>query len=639
MVLTPLAACQDQEPTHAGKSARYWVDRLAAGHKDAEEAVLAIGPHCIPRLIERFPEDGFSSPAWRVEFAIRRMGSRAAPALLRQLRAGKARHRLLALSFLLELEERPKQLAVALPALLTDEDPEIRRGAAFQLARWEIFLPEAVPTMLQALKDESPRTRADAASILGRFPAQAESIVPALTAAIGTGDEDTILAAYGSLGPYWGIVPVVAPTVLEASRSKDHVHRVGAARAFGGVPTVESAIIDHCLRLAGDADPYVQREAVRSLRYVWVFRQVPLGENRRAFTHDSPQVRQLACEAAVNSDNTAKKDLLALIEDEHTGVRRAAISAVRVIGDESEAVGAALVGVLWDRRVASQAAWTLLHLRTRVEDAVRYLVCEMQDTRSSGRADRVNEIAGLGPLGKVALPALRKELRSTYAMTKMEAAWAVYTVGGDSKTSVAVVKASLQEEDRFNIIYAAWVACRLGPVAAEAAPLLIPILKNEDYWIRRNAALALGYLGPDAKPAIPQLRNMLNDRDTSTGKLSAPCFAAAASLARLGAEGPEIAKLVAEILEERDNLGGLEPAALRYAWRRGMPAKDVVERIVARAEDDFSPYPLHSGPHLIRLLGDMGPAARAAIPTLQQLRHRRYEIRTAADDALRRIQD
>ena len=133
------------------------------------------------------------------------------------------------------------------------------------------------------------------------------------------------------------------------------------------------------------------------------------------------------------------------------------------------------------------------------------------------------------------------------------------------------------------------------------------------------------------------LRNLLDDRDSGgTAPLNAPCFAAAASLARLGQDGPKIAKLLAEVLKERENLGGLEPAALRHAWRHGMPTKDVVDRIVERLAKGRA-YSLHSEPQLVALLGEIGPDARAAIPTLRRFQKLRHEFRTAATDALRRI--
>ena len=130
---------------------------------------------------------------------------------------------------------------------------------------------------------------------------------------------------------------------------------------------------------------------------------------------------------------------------------------------------------------------------------------------------------------------------------------------------------------------------------------------------------------------------MLSDRERrGTAKDNAPCFAAAASLARLGEDNAEIARLLQELLEDGnwDLNGATDVTALRYAWHHGMPVRRVVRTAVGRLPGSRQNYTNDSASELIRLLGEIGPDARDAIPALTRLQRSRYEIRLAAKAAL-----
>jgi HEAT repeat protein len=241
---------------------------------------------------------------------------------------------------------------------------------------------------------------------------------------------------------------------------------------------------------------------------------------------------------------------------------------------------------------------------------------------------------------------------------------------------------------------AAGLLARLGPAAASAAPALVEGLADPDLEVRRAVQAALGRLGPVAVPELvaglrhyqPTVRRqaaeLLGQRaqfggaiDNALGPLAASLTdaapgvrqAAAASLAafpglpnsvvdRLGQTAadpvPEV-RLAAivplggpgvEPAAARSVLGRLikdpEPRvqvqAARALWRQTGETNEAVPVLVAQLRD----YEVHWQAALA--LGDMGPAAAAAIPALlealeQEAVHRPARTPASAAVALARM--
>jgi len=125
------------------------------------------------------------------------------------------------------------------------------------------------------------------------------------------------------------------------------------------------------------------------------------------------------------------------------------------------------------------------------------------------------------------------------------------------------------------------------------------------------------------------------DRRPSFFAFLAAC-AAAAALALLDVNTPDVAKLMGVVIEKENVNDGLRPVAIHYAWRHGMDVAEVVDRIV-RDLQRRRPYYQEFIPKLIGLLGEIGPDARKAIPVLEAFADDRYEFARAAEAALKRI--
>jgi HEAT repeat protein len=184
----------------------------------------------------------------------------------------------------------------------------------------------------------------------------------------------------------------------------------------------------------------------------------------------------------------------------------------------------------------------------------------------------------------------------------------------------------LKTGDAKQIREAAEALARIGPAAREAVPALVRVVLQSGGSATRNgltasAGEALARIGPKAVPGV--LKGLASRR--------------------LGVDAEDVLQ---------DALGRYGPAAMPFllAALRGtsLPAKvrDDVLGVIEGLGDAAVPalagaLPTACGPlfaTVATLLGDRGPAARRAVPTLQKvLRSPSPERRRQAEEALARI--
>ena len=169
---------------------------------------------------------------------------------------------------------------------------------------------------------------------------------------------------------------------------------------------------------------------------------------------------------------------------------------------------------------------------------------------------------------------------------------------------------------------------------------------------------ALAEIGPAARPAVGVLKNL-----TATNN-----FAATLSIIALGRIEPENPQWIEHLVKRLDSVEGGQ--AFSAAWelgKRGVAARGAVGPLRRLAEsagdwrtkamaataawrlDPSSPNPLnlitnnlsrreHGQYEIVRLLGELGPAAKPAVPTLLQMRYSRgLMMHDYVDEALRKI--
>jgi hypothetical protein len=159
--------------------------------------------------------------------------------------------------------------------------------------------------------------------------------------------------------------------------------------------------------------------------------------------------------------------------------------------------------------------------------------------------------------------ALKRKLTQTYGRLIGELAESRMSRGD----RIELLMQALEDENPEIRRSAAFALMENGKYAGAAAPALTKALEDTDPDVRILAIRALGQIGPAGKEAIPLLQQAVGDPGTA--------FDAALALWNVSHD-PEIPVKV------------LLPAAL---WDKG---------------------------HAIRALGEMGPAAQSAIPTLQE---------------------
>jgi hypothetical protein len=183
-------------------------------------------------------------------------------------------------------------------------------------------------------------------------------------------------------------------------------------------------------------------------------------------------------------------------------------------------------------------------------------------------------------------------------------------------------------EDAINVL------AEIGPEARPAVPALIALLPSKRIDIHPSEICrALGNIGPDAASAVPALKQILQGGDPGRQ------IGAAAALVRIA---PEEKSYLAPILMTLTNLSkngqnlGKNP---NFAW----PARVALWRLGLEKEPPVSEMmpPSRSWPILVALplLGDIGPAAKPALPYLEQIVDSDPEIiyRRMAAIAIRKI--
>jgi Protein of unknown function (DUF2961)/HEAT repeats len=166
--------------------------------------------------------------------------------------------------------------------------------------------------------------------------------------------------------------------------------------------------------------------------------------------------------------------------------------------------------------------------------------------------------------------------------------------GADGVSALTELIASLSDVSPFVRSAAAGSLAQIGPAAAPAVPALAKALSDADPQVRDLAAIALREMGPKAAPAVPELIRALGD---SVDFVRAP---AADALGAIRADAHGVVPALAERLLMKDE-EGFVLTSIAYA------------------------------------LGDIGPAAKDALPALRQVLAKR-RVGGAAEEAILKIE-
>lgn len=253
----------------------------------------------------------------------------------------------------------------------------------------------------------------------------------------------------------------------------------------------------------------------------------------------------------------------------------------------------------------------------------------------------IRVLARIGPSAASAVPGLTRALCGQLLQVRIEAAEALANIGPLPVTAVPALVAGLT--DRSADARQAMAAClaRVGAAAEPAAPALLPLLADRDARVCKAAAAALELIGPKAVPALIEI---VRTRDAQRLKAWVESMIKVSpwyTLPKSDVAVMDPLKAVRnlswaayDIMEERARLEAAQEAALQVLGKLG-PAASAAVPTIARALADSNPG--------IQLAADqapgrMGPEARSLIPDLMHmLVHGNESVRKASAEALGNI--
>jgi HEAT repeat protein len=297
------------------------------------------------------------------------------------------------------------------------------------------------------------------------------------------------------------------------------------------------------------------------------------------------------------------------------------------------------------------------------ERCVPALISALKQEDSRVVAAAAEGLGLLGPRASDAVPALTAVLTRDFPAIWLDdprvcAAKALARLGPRAKSAIPTLISQIgfEQVDGMKEYWSSVPALvraigRFGAEARAAVPSLIEIAqgtdKNEHNCdVRRAAILALGQIGPSAKAAIPTLCGVIQRDDSDASCLPEALVA----LCRLAPNGKGVAenwlnKSVGDRVDRNTPCDVESRAMVLGALGRSRFDADmfVYERLARR--DSFFKHigPLQADPissleEFLEFVGSLGPAARAAIPRVNEfLKHSNPWVRMWAVDALARI--
>jgi HEAT repeat protein len=299
------------------------------------------------------------------------------------------------------------------------------------------------------------------------------------------------------------------------------------------------------------------------------------------------------------------------LQSQDPKLRLHAASALQNTEGEAEAVALAFGALLAepDTDIRKSAVRGLLGMGRKAKPAIPALAAALSDNEPFVSGSAAEAIGHVGPDAKAAVAALTSALRNmgSWAMTGF-----VRDRGSDQMTfSVKGTK--------YVRSLAAEALGHIGPEADAAVSALEDLLKDQTAEVRGKAAEALGRIGGKAEVSIPLLIALLGD------EVSSVRAHAAQALGQFGAEAEAAVPALTELLRDKASYGELLPDGVGYL----QPGVGF---------ELFTTHTVHVRDSAVDALGQIGPAAKTAVPVLTQLLdHKVGDVRRAAATVLGKI--
>ena len=343
------------------------------------------------------------------------------------------------------------------------------------------------------------------------------------------------------------------------------------------------------------------------------------------------------------------ESLVAALKDQNEDVRKAAARTLGDMGPNAKAAVPALIDGLKDENLRFNAAIALGQIGTA---SIAPLIEALKDHEEDVRKSAASALGQIGPDAKAARPHLVDVLEDENAAVRASAAralgqigpiveaflhlidaledpndhvsesaaHALEQIGPNAKASVSRLVEALKDRSAYVRLIAARTLGQIGPDANVAVPDLIEVMKDPERDVRQIAREALGQIGPGAEAAVPHLVEVLKDRNS---------LSAAHSLVQIGTAA--VPHLINVLQEQDEHIRG---TAARVLGQMGPDAKAAIPNLIETLNDPNEKVRRYAAFGL----GRIGPEAEAAVPHLiKALKDQNFLIRSSAIIALRTI--
>ncbi|MBI4658393.1 MAG: HEAT repeat domain-containing protein [Verrucomicrobia bacterium] len=573
-----------------------------------------------------------------------------------------------------EMQKRSQQMGPdAVPFLLsklakkpgqtdTGKVVDERRNAAMALGFIGTVTEQVVPKLIEALDDEAEvtfwvdlgrdlrmiRVSAVAADALGKVGLKAMRAVPRLIEAAKSGNARA-LVALARIAPE-------SKEVLATLTGALHDH------TGHGAPPLEGDYRQTSLDALGIA---AKRNAAALPAVAACLDMDNSTFRRKAAGHlaklsqDIPQARALVTEKLKTGTQRARVQLAAALVNEgsrsgevfsilfealrgHDGdLKQVALDGIGGFKKRVAEVGPVLREIIKNStgklRVKALHAYSQMGLRE--PEIVRAAMGDLRKCLTSPnwedwedwevRFDGYSALTVLGEAAKDAEPILLELIRDPNPQTRETAARSLGWIKASPEKAIPALKEALNDPAPQVRSAALDGLAKYGEAAREFIPTMIDLLRGTNGWAAANA---LGDLGPIAEPAVPALVKAIQGS------------ARASAIHALGRIGPAARLAVPALLTAaNDPSSGVRLLAALGLWKidgRTDAVGVLMDRL--RSDKELDSVERRHAQFFrirdIRWLGDIGPAAKAAIPILKEVANRDDATREAAEEALKRIQ-
>lgn len=474
------------------------------------------------------------------------------------------------------------------PGGLDDQDRALRRARDLAWSRSARQIVESsLGTFLGLLADDNPKVRIGAAWVLARCRGRAALLFPEIEARVSAQADPRTRAAL-----ILALEGLAEPAGKSGSANALFEERMRAEEA----PVVRLTAA-FCLARSslGKPSPEVIDVLCETAEAAWVDFEEGLGRGV-AFS----------VSRALNGDPEARFRFLAgPLDSTDPYVRRAAQTATAQLGYDSRSITRAVAAALGERLLGAgleDRRWItelLSGFGAAISEAIGPLADALADDDSKVRLDAALALANLRD--PRALPVLIEQLSPPRSLDVS------LPMAIDDRAGILALVRQMEADDAFPRITEAigW----FGGLARTAVPALVDLLLGSPsgtiHGRSRPTSIVwtLGRIGPDARPAIPALIALMREQPEAQ-------LDAATAIGRIG--GPE-AQAAIPLLEGylRSSDEELRVIAAEALWRIDRRADLVLPVLIKELRPGA-----RSNSQAAEAIGEMGEAAREAIPAL-----------------------